>query len=204
MSEPRATCFLSMRRAVLALATLTALSMLGCSGGADARVDDRPHAGSDSVPDRGVSQALCHRRSRVGADRGLSQALVPTANAEYKFDAAVDPDILDDRETQVWARVYYPWPLDPNQRYPLLVFLHGNHNTCGHGSNPRVDDKNDYMKYGTCPDDYKVVPNHDGYGYLAESLAANQFIVVSINANRGISAAHGITGDKTSFWRAPV
>jgi hypothetical protein len=194
MSEPQVTFSPSMRRAVVALATLIALSVLGCSGGADARVDDRPHAGSDSVPDRAPSNAMA---SRVEPEvRGSSQALVPTANAEYKFDAAVDPDILDDRKTQVWARVYYPWPLDPNQRYPLLVFLHGNHNTCGHGSNPRVDDKNDYMKYGTCPDDYKVVPNHDGYGYLAESLAANQFIVVSINANRGIGAAHGITGDQ--------
>jgi len=52
-----------------------------------------------------------------------------TAVAEYKFDAVIDPDIIAGRFTEVWARVYWPDPLPDNS--PLLVFLHGNHFTCG-------------------------------------------------------------------------
>src|SRR5215831_17724440 len=40
-----------------------------------------------------------------------------------------------------------------------------------------------------------VVPNHEGYGYLADQLASWGYIVVSINANRGINAAPGTPED---------
>jgi hypothetical protein len=63
---------------------------------------------------------------------------------------------------------------------------------------PRIDDRIDYTATGTCPlqgqgnppaeFDYVVVPNHEGYAYLAEQLASRGFLVVSINANRGITA----------------
>lgn len=73
--------------------------------------------------------------------------------------------------------------------------LHGNHFTCGFGSNPRIDDNNQYTNSGTCPSGYTVVPNHLGYEYLAEPLASHGYIVVSINANRGITAGDGVSGD---------
>jgi len=116
-------------------------------------------------------------------------------SAEYKLPAAVDPDILPDRVTELWARVYRPATLKRGHRYPVLVFLHGNHATCGTGSNPRIDDSVEYTELGTCPPDYEVVPSHAGYGYIAEPLAARGYIVVSINANRGINAGEGVPGD---------
>jgi len=118
---------------------------------------------------------------------------------------------MTDRVTEIWARVWRP-QTGGSQRLPLVVFLHGNHATCGAffcsasicGSliplpnGPRIDDRIDYTTTGTCPlqgqgnppaeFDYVVVPSHEGYAYLAEQLASRGFLVVSINANRGITA----------------
>ena len=121
---------------------------------------------------------------------------VPVTSSEYKLPASVDPDVIGDRATELWARVYRPATLLAGRRYPLLVFLHGNHHTCGRGSNPRVDDNSQYTMTGTCPQpDYVVVPSHDGYDYIAESLAGHEYIVVSVNANRGINLGAGVAGD---------
>ncbi len=112
---------------------------------------------------------------------------IPFTSSEYKLPAGVDPDVLEDLPVELWARVYRPSTL-PASPSPLLVFLHGNHGTCGHGADPRIDDSAQYTFSGTCPDGYVVTPNHLGYTYLAERLASRGYIVVSINANRGITA----------------
>ncbi len=131
--------------------------------------------------------------------------------AQYRLAASTDPTIMTDRATEIWARVWRP-DTDDLQRLPLVVFLHGNHGTCGTfncsvancgrfiplPNGPRIDDRIDYTFTGTCPRrgegsppaefDYVVTPNHEGYGYLAEQLASRGYLVVSINANRGITA----------------
>jgi len=120
-----------------------------------------------------------------------------TTSAEYRFPAAVDPDVLDatpPRAVEIWARMYRPVDLSDGP-FPMVIILHGNHATCGFGSNPRVDDRIDYTTTGTCPDGWVVVPNHMGYGYVADRLASWGYIVVSINANRGITAGAGLPGD---------
>ena len=40
-----------------------------------------------------------------------------------------------------------------------------------------------------------VAPSHEGYAYFAERLASWGYIIVSINANRGVNAAPGILED---------
>jgi hypothetical protein len=118
-----------------------------------------------------------------------------TTFKEYKLPATVIKDVLDfpPRQplmTELWARVYMPADLN-SPPYPLLVFLHGDHNTCGQDQgpeHPRRDRINDYADSGIChPQAPIIVPNHAGYGYLAERLASWGYIVVSINANRGIA-----------------
>ncbi len=111
-----------------------------------------------------------------------------TTSAEYKFPATLDPEVVADLPVELWARVYRPEDLSGGP-FPLVIFLHGNHATCGFGSNPRIDDRVDYTFTGTCPSGYVVTPSHAGYGYLADRLASWGYIVVSINANRGINAA---------------
>jgi len=133
--------------------------------------------------------------------------------AEYRLPASIDPNILTDRFTDVRARTWRPQFIDDDEtRLPLVIFLHGNHATCGTftcaasecgvfldlPNGPRIDDRIDYTLTGTCPltgegnpparSDYIEAPSYLGYAYLAEQLASRGFLVVSINANRGITA----------------
>lgn len=128
----------------------------------------------------------------VAPDPTLSGSF-KTSTGEYRFPASLDPDIIGDRATEVWAQVYYPAAV--SGPLPLLVFLHGNHGTCGTGSNPRRDTNCQYTTLGTCPSGFVVTPNHLGYSYVAERLASWGYIVVSINANRGITCGGAFPGD---------
>lgn len=134
----------------------------------------------------------------------LAQAQLKTAGpyqaetGEYHFPSQVYPDILDDRETEIWARVFWPKDKVTGQipdKMPIIVLLHGNHGTCGQGTNPRSDSGSSYTQTGTCPSGYVVTPNHEGYNYFAEELSSYGYVVVSINANRGITAGRGVMGD---------
>ena len=126
----------------------------------------------------------------------IRRALVSTTSAEYKLPASDDPDVLPGTVTELWARVYRPAVLVSGKTYPLIVFLHGNNGTCGHGSNPRIDDNCGYTNTGICSEPgYVVTPNHLGYEYIANELAGNEYIVVSINANRGIGCLDSPTDD---------
>src|SRR5213593_4486772 len=53
-----------------------------------------------------------------------------TTSSEYKLPASIDPDVATELATELWARVYRPVSL-ANAPFPLVVFLHGNHATCG-------------------------------------------------------------------------
>src|SRR5215471_7604894 len=121
----------------------------------------------------------------------------PITVSEYKFPAAIDPVVSPNLATELWARVYRPADLGSSS-HALLVFLHGNHATCGRLAGPaeHFDINVQYTFSGTCPAGYVPVPSHAGYSYLAERLASLGYIVVSINANRGINAAPGVPGDR--------
>jgi hypothetical protein len=116
-------------------------------------------------------------------------------DGEYKLPASIDPLVTSALETELWGHVWRP---AAGGAYPLVLFLHGNHNTCGRFDPDlgiRIDDRLDYTTTGVCPDGYQVTPNHRGYDYLAESLASYGYVVVSINANRGVNQAPGEPGD---------
>ncbi len=110
---------------------------------------------------------------------------------EYKLEAALHEDVLKSAKTELWARVFWPEGTGP---WPVLVFLHGNHGTCGNG-NPRRDFDCSYTETGTCPSGYVVTPNHEGYNFVAQDLVQKGFFVVSINANRGITCGWGRDAD---------
>ena len=114
---------------------------------------------------------------------------------EYHLDAEVDELVLPDRSIEYWAVVWSPVGAAEEARLPLEVFLHGNHATCGTGSNPRIDSNSQYTMTGTCPPGFIPVPQHRGYDYIAERLASHGHVVVSLNANRGINSGSGVEGD---------
>jgi hypothetical protein len=121
----------------------------------------------------------------------------PITVSEYKLPAAIDPVVSNNLATELWARVYRPASLGSSS-HALLVLLHGNHATCGRLAGPgeHFDINVQYTFTGTCPAGYIPVASHAGYAYLAERLAGLGYIVVSINANRGINAAPGVLGDR--------
>lgn len=131
----------------------------------------------------------------VEAPDSTSKGPYSVSSAEYRFPAMVDPDVLSDRMTEIWAKVFYPKNILQLEKAPLIVFLHGNHATCGRGSNPRHDTNCEYTAAGVCPTGFVPVPNHEGYNYLAENLASWGYWVVSVNANRGITCGGGASGD---------
>ncbi len=147
--------------------------------------------------------------NRVLVTGGYSTGLIPTSaaeefiptttattSAEYRFAPAMDPEVTTVRPTEIWAAVYRPTTLAAGTRYPLIIFLHGNHRTCGRGSNPRIDDSWQYTDEGVCTGTSNiVVPNHAGYAYTASELATRGYIVVSINANRINSGMAGPDDD---------
>ncbi len=115
----------------------------------------------------------------------------PGADAsDFNPNAGIDTAVLPDRKTEHWAKYYFPDNLSGGP-YPLVILLHGNHNSCGVGTNPRVDNNNQYAETGACPSGYVVAPSHRGYDYLAEKLSSYGYIVASVNANLGVHSVLG-------------
>lgn len=136
------------------------------------------------------SVALISNRAPAATEPGP----LAVQSGEYKFAPAIQSDVMTEAMTELWAKVYAP---KGSGKFPLLVFLHGNHGTCGtpDGSGFRSDSGTQYTSTGACPAGQVVVPNHLGYEYVAEKLAAHGYVIVSINANRGITAGAGTQSD---------
>jgi hypothetical protein len=130
------------------------------------------------------------------AVQALDGPLEVTAGT-YKLLGRDEPLVATDRKVDLWAEVYRPKVLK-GQPLPLAVFLHGNHGTCGFWDKSlqiRRDTGSEYTRTGECPEGQVVAPSHLGYEYLARELASWGYIVVSINANRGITAGDEVEGD---------
>jgi hypothetical protein len=134
--------------------------------------------------------------AQTAPDATGSKPGVTVGSFEYYIPGILDTDVAP-IPIDLWARVYMPSGY--SDRLPLIVLLHGNHATCrrDEGFGPaRRDDNIQYTLTGTCPERYVVIPNHAGYDYLARPLASWGYIVVSINANRGVTAAPGELTDR--------
>jgi dienelactone hydrolase len=66
-----------------------------------------------------------------------------------------------------------------NNKMPLILFLHGRHSTCYQGSAASGDSVYEWP----CPRRYKPIPSHSGYRYIADRLASQGYLTVSIAAN---------------------
>ena len=87
---------------------------------------------------------------------------------------------------EVVGEVTLPTVLQATVKYPLVLFLHGRHATCFQGG-PNGFDSIDWP----CYEGYQPIPSHKGYRYVADILASQGYVTVSISAN-------GINGDRKS------
>ncbi|MBV9387020.1 MAG: hypothetical protein JOZ78_11400 [Chroococcidiopsidaceae cyanobacterium CP_BM_ER_R8_30] len=160
-----------------------------------------------------IMRAASAQQEKSQAPDASTVGPLATVTEDYDLGPAVNPVILPgcvptssyDCNTELKARIYRPQTL--TGVYPLIIFLHGNHATCGRPynppyqdppgfpGNPRIDDNNQYTGTGTCPVGYVEAPSYLGYAYLANRLASYGYIVVSIDANRGINAGPGLAND---------
>ncbi|MCO1339600.1 hypothetical protein BJH93_11955 [Kocuria polaris] len=95
-------------------------------------------------------------------------------------DTAYAPPGLADNPTELRAAVTYPRQLGKD-KHPLVMMLHGWADICATGDEP----VRPYV--WPCGEGARPVENYKGYAYLAQALAENGYIVVSVSAN-GIQA----------------
>jgi hypothetical protein len=110
-------------------------------------------------------------------DPGATGPLAVTRE-EYNYgDLAFTPTGFPSA-VELKASVHYPTGL-PGGPYPLIVFLHGRHVTCYRNTTTALR--------WPCRNTETVIPSYQGYDYVAQALASNGYVVISISAN-GISA----------------
>jgi len=81
---------------------------------------------------------------------------------------------------------------------PLVLFLHGRHSTC-YGLDPEPFVTGDWP----CPEGTLPIPSHLGYRYVAELLASQGYLTVSIAAN-GINGQDGWAPDGGAAARSAL
>lgn len=110
-------------------------------------------------------------------DPGAAGPLAVTRE-EYNYgDLAFTPTGFPSA-VELKASVHYPTGLAAGP-YPLIVFLHGRHVTCYRGTTTALR--------WPCRANETAIPSYQGYDYIAQNLASNGYIVVSISSN-GINA----------------
>ncbi|HJK92779.1 MAG TPA: hypothetical protein RMH26_18760, partial [Polyangiaceae bacterium LLY-WYZ-15_(1-7)] len=102
--------------------------------------------------------------------------------------------------TTLYGVVRHPRDLSAGP-YPLVLLLHGNHGIC------RRTPTDDEDFCGTsqdheCPDGrFVTTPNAEGLAYLAETVAAQGYVAVSISAN-AMNCRNGWIGERAQLLRA--
>lgn len=110
-------------------------------------------------------------------DPGAAGPLAVTRE-EYNYgDLAFTPTGFPSA-VELKASVHYPTGLAAGP-YPLVVFLHGRHVTCYRGTTTALR--------WPCRANETAIPSYQGYDYIAQNLASNGYVVVSISSN-GINA----------------
>jgi hypothetical protein len=108
---------------------------------------------------------------------------------------------------EVRGNVHYPTDITTGGGpYPVLVFLHGRHETTFQTSNP----SNTALEWPPSPG-YESITSFQGYDYLGQQMASHGYIVISISANainaddnsvsdRGMSARAALTQHHLDLW----
>ncbi|EWM12520.1 hypothetical protein [Kutzneria sp. 744] len=101
--------------------------------------------------------------------------------ADYDFgDTAITLPGLNNKAVENRAAVWVP--VGAPGRRPVVILLHGRHDSC---FQPNTTNSTDDV--WPCPAGWSVIPSNLGFAQSAEKLATDGFVVVSISAN-GVNA----------------
>lgn len=89
-------------------------------------------------------------------------------------------------------------PTDAPGKRPVVLFLHGRHTTC---YDP--DDPGFFGLDWPCPAPTKSIPSYQGYRYVAEILASQGYVTVSISAN-AVNAFDALEDDAGMLARSEL
>ena len=113
---------------------------------------------------------------------------------EYDYgDLAFQPSAFPSA-VEVKASIHHPTDLTGGP-FPVVVFLHGRHATCFRGTTASLR--------WPCLSNQTAIPSYQGYDYVAQILASNGYIVVSVSAN-GINAFDNNVNDLGMQARAEL
>ena len=113
---------------------------------------------------------------------------------EYNFgDTAFQPTDFPG-PVELRASIHYPTVLAGP--YPVIVLLHGRHATCFKGGTQ-------LLQWPCTTNGSQPIPSFQGYDYVAESLASNGYVVVSVSAN-GVNAVDNFVFDLGALARAEL
>ncbi len=137
-----------------------------------------------------------------GRLRSEAQSSDPTASGpftvmreEYDFgDTAFTPTGFPSA-VELRGSVHYPTN-STGGPLPFILFLHGRHAVCFQGTMGGAFT-------WPCPAPQLPIPSYTGYDYIAQTIASNGYIVVSISAN-GINAFDNMTADLGAIARAEL
>ncbi|HBS87422.1 MAG: hypothetical protein A2W91_13715 [Bacteroidetes bacterium GWF2_38_335] len=113
--------------------------------------------------------------SQTTPDPGLNGPYTVLQQDYDLGDLAFDPPTFPD-DVEVIGRVYYPSDMSSGP-FPVLVFLHGRHETCYDPGN------NSSNSSWPCSGGDEMIPSYQGYDYLAQKMASHGYIVISVSAN---------------------
>jgi hypothetical protein len=131
--------------------------------------------------------ALAFLMFLVGAGVKVASAQTPdpgttgpnaVTREEYNYGDSVFRPAGFPISVEVRASVHYPTTLGAGP-YPVVVFMHGRHATCYRSTTAALR--------WPCRSTEQPIPSFQGYDYIAEKLASNGYVVVSVSAN-GINA----------------
>ncbi len=136
--------------------------------------------------------------SLYGQDPGLPGTF-GFEKLQYDLGDTFQPSDYQNTMVEVRAVVHRP-TVASSEPFPLVIFLHGRHSTCyDQGST------NGQILY-PCNDGQIEIPSHEGYDYLAELIASQGNIVVSISSNGilGTSGTSDYPSDDNALARAEL
>jgi hypothetical protein len=145
---------------------------------------------ADSAPAQGRASVTPQRSAQPRLPRGPLEVKRVLYNLG---DEVFKPSKIKGK-VELAADVHYPKGL-PGGPYPIVLFLHGNHDACFKGGATSYE--------WPCKRGFKPLPNYVGYDYIANRLASFGFIVVSVSGN-GVNVLGNQVNDSGMRQRGEV